>query len=140
MKKCYLINGVHSWILSVDGREIPFAGGSYAIYFADVYKRLGYEVEYLKEFSQYDRASVEPGDQVLLKPRGSVPAYKIDESYTLGTVDEPLHEPGIGPREYAGQVAIVRIHGYDRPTSIKIEDLFLVCSTGRSFGRYVGIA
>ena len=139
MKKCYLINGILSWILAVDGKEIAFAGGFNARYFAVIYHELGYEVEYLKEFAQYDRASIEPGDQVLIKPRGDAPAYKIDESYTLGTVEGPLHEPGIGSRSYAGQVAVIKIPGFDRPTSFKIEDLFLVCSTGRTFGRYVGI-
>lgn len=140
MKKCYLINGILSWILAVDGKEIAFAGGFNARYFAGIYHELGYEVEYLKEFGQYDRASIEPGDQVLIKPRGDVPAYRIDETHALGTVSEPLQEPGIGSRKYAGQVAIVQLPGYDRTINIKIEDLYLVCSTGRTFGRYVGIA
>ena len=44
-KICILENAQFSWILKVDGVEIPFYYGSSADYFEEHYKSLGYTVK-----------------------------------------------------------------------------------------------
>jgi len=50
-KVCKLTNGRLSWLLEVDGMRIPFTGMEVAEYFADHYKKLGYEI-IMKDESQ----------------------------------------------------------------------------------------
>lgn len=45
MKICKIINGVHTWILEVDGMSIPFQSCSGAEYFETLYLGIGYRVE-----------------------------------------------------------------------------------------------
>lgn len=47
-KKCIILNGQFSWILRVDGVEIPFQGSYNAEYFSKLYKKLGYEVDIIE--------------------------------------------------------------------------------------------
>lgn len=51
IKICRLINERFSWILAVDGQEIPFQGGHNVDYFKNHYEKLGYTVEVV--YSQY---------------------------------------------------------------------------------------
>lgn len=48
-KICKLINTRFTWILEVDGENIPFNCHSSAEYFAKHYDELGYTVEWVKE-------------------------------------------------------------------------------------------
>lgn len=43
---CKIINDQFSWVLRVDGKEIPFQGLGNAEYFKEHYEKLGYEVEW----------------------------------------------------------------------------------------------
>lgn len=49
MKKCQLINEKFTWILSVDGENIPFQGGHHVEYFKKHYESLGYTVEIINK-------------------------------------------------------------------------------------------
>ena len=43
-KICKIINAKFSWVLEVDGEEIPFLWGTSAKYFKKHYEELGYKV------------------------------------------------------------------------------------------------
>lgn len=43
---CKLVNDKFSWVLKVDGRSIWFDGSDNADYFAELYRNLGYEIEW----------------------------------------------------------------------------------------------
>jgi uncharacterized protein YmfQ (DUF2313 family) len=44
-KTCKITNGKFAWILEVDDQTINFQGSYSAEYFAELYKRIGYNVE-----------------------------------------------------------------------------------------------
>lgn len=44
IKTCYINNDRFSWVLRVDGFEVPFQGHENAEYFKEHYEALGYEV------------------------------------------------------------------------------------------------
>lgn len=45
-KVCKIINDISSWVLEVDGKTILFNGFENADYFAELYTKLGYKVEW----------------------------------------------------------------------------------------------
>jgi hypothetical protein len=49
-KVCKIINSQFSYILEVDGYEIPFQGGYNAEYFEKHYSELGYKVEKIDDY------------------------------------------------------------------------------------------
>ena len=48
-KVCKLVNGIFAWVLKVEGLEVAFSSALAADYFAEHYKKLGYEIEWEKE-------------------------------------------------------------------------------------------
>lgn len=46
-KVCEIINDKFSWILKVDGMEIPFNGRCNAEYFVELYSDLCYEIKWV---------------------------------------------------------------------------------------------
>lgn len=48
-KKCKIVNSHFSYILKVDGNNIPFQGSGAAEYFEEHYLSLGYKVVYIDE-------------------------------------------------------------------------------------------
>lgn len=51
---CKITNDKFSWVLQVDGKTIPFNGSDNADYFADLYTKLGYNIEWDKDKWQED--------------------------------------------------------------------------------------
>lgn len=43
---CKITNGKFSWVLEVDGKTITFNGSDNADYFAEIYTKLGYTIEW----------------------------------------------------------------------------------------------
>jgi len=78
---CYIVNGIHSWILVAEGRTIPFSGGCFAEYLGDVYKRLGFTPHYLKQYGQFDIRGFRVNDRVRALP------WAVSGAYNLGATE-----------------------------------------------------
>lgn len=51
---CKITNDTFSWLLEVDGKRITFNGSDNASYFAEIYTKLGYTIEWDKDkWSRY---------------------------------------------------------------------------------------
>ena len=46
---CKITNDKFSWVLEVDGKTITFNGSDNADYFAEIYTKLGYTIEWDKD-------------------------------------------------------------------------------------------